>query len=96
MLKLGNEEHNLEHFLFPDEYQKRPDGDCQDIILTDEVVKRIKFKTPARTPANRPFGNSKQSHLWEYSQYFDNLLYKKDFADAVHKQMLDAHPDYSP
>ena len=53
MLKLGNEEHNLEHFLFPDEYQKRPDGDCQDIILTDEVVKRIKFKTPARTPANR-------------------------------------------
>jgi hypothetical protein len=96
MLKLGNEEHNLEHFLFPDEYQKRPDGDCQDIILTDEVVKRIKSKTPARTPANRPFGNSKQSHLWEYSQYFDNLLYKKDFADAVHKQMLDAHPDYSP
>ena len=96
MIKLGNDEHNLETFLFPEEYHKRPDGDCQDIVLTDQVIKRIKSKTLARTPANRPLVKSKQPHLWEYSQYFDNLLYKKNFADAVHKHMLDAYPDYCP
>ena len=97
MIKRGNEQHNLEHFLFPEQYDKRPDGDCQDIILTDEVVKRIKSKTLARTPANRPFGNIKPTqNLWDYSKYFDDLLYKKDFANAALKQMKSLYPHYKP
>ena len=100
-INIENQVINITHFLHsagtPDvRHNARQDAfplyDTQTPIQKQTVT-----KTHAKTLANHLFGNvAAQTIKWEYSPLFDNLLYKKDFADASLNEMKQTFPAYAP
>ena len=52
MIKLGNEDHNLDHFLHPELFAQHPDQDCQEVLTTDVVSKPTRRETPTSSLAS--------------------------------------------